>query len=318
MTGRRRAGGGAWWRGESGQSTAMVLSMLMIFILLVAMVVNVGQAVNRRIALQIVADAGAFTGATIMAEGLNYMAYANSFIHDLWGAFTIGWRAAQIAGSTCKGLTAVVGLYSAARAPFAAVYETINRVYSLYPYAEAWRVSQYNLDDLFPKEDKSKFSFREVDFSAGVACLSGTAGLCRDAASLMDSRQVRDGTRAEGTPPALFSSERRRTQPCTQFAIPPIAVQTWTTDVWFERSDTAPRYFVWRVQAPAVKALMFDWYFGPNAIPEMKAVGVAKPVGGEIKRGRSRYVAKLVPTREAMVIPGVIRDPDIGVRFVTH
>ena len=38
-------------------------------LMFVAVVANVGQAVNRRIALQIVADAGAYTGASIMGTG---------------------------------------------------------------------------------------------------------------------------------------------------------------------------------------------------------------------------------------------------------
>src|SRR5262245_15344187 len=104
----------------------MVLSMLMIFILLVAMVANVGQAVNRKIALQIVADTGAFTGATVMAEGLNYLAYANSWMQDLWAEFTIEWTVARVAGSSCNALSATVAAYKAKRAPFAAAFEVIN------------------------------------------------------------------------------------------------------------------------------------------------------------------------------------------------
>ncbi|MBI1874756.1 MAG: Tad domain-containing protein [Acidobacteria bacterium] len=62
-------------RGQSGQSTAMVVTMLFLLMLFVGVVVDVGQAVNRRIALQIVADTGAYTGASVMAVGLNQIAY---------------------------------------------------------------------------------------------------------------------------------------------------------------------------------------------------------------------------------------------------
>ena len=41
----------------------------------VALVVNVGQMVNRRVALQLVADAGAWTGATVQAVQLNHYAF---------------------------------------------------------------------------------------------------------------------------------------------------------------------------------------------------------------------------------------------------
>ncbi len=75
----------ARYRSQRGQSTALVITMLMVFVMFTSMVVNVGQAVNRKIALQMVADAGAFTGGTRMAEALNYISFANGVIQDLVG-----------------------------------------------------------------------------------------------------------------------------------------------------------------------------------------------------------------------------------------
>jgi hypothetical protein len=68
---------------------------------------------------------------------------------------------------------------------------------------------------------------------------------------------------------------------------------------------------------------MFDGFFGPNAIPEMTAVAVAKPVGGSIEKGQSRYVAKMVQVSNVMQMRGVIRDSYFsdsqgGLRNVTH
>src|SRR5580704_10285316 len=74
---------------ERGQSTAFVASMLFVMMLFVAVVANVGQAVNRRIALQIVADAGAYTGASIMATGLNQLAFWNAALQYTWAIFTL-------------------------------------------------------------------------------------------------------------------------------------------------------------------------------------------------------------------------------------
>ena len=49
----------------------------------VGTMVNVGQAINRRMALQIAADAGAWTGATNMAIGMNALADVNEWRHDI-------------------------------------------------------------------------------------------------------------------------------------------------------------------------------------------------------------------------------------------
>ena len=56
------------WRSARGQSTALIITMLWLFVLFVGMVAVVGQAVNRRIALQIVADSGAYTGAVFQRQ----------------------------------------------------------------------------------------------------------------------------------------------------------------------------------------------------------------------------------------------------------
>ena len=59
-------------RNERGQSTVLFVMLLSVTALFVAVVGAVGTLVNRRIALQAVADTGAFTGATVMAAFLFY------------------------------------------------------------------------------------------------------------------------------------------------------------------------------------------------------------------------------------------------------
>jgi putative Flp pilus-assembly TadE/G-like protein len=321
----------SFWRSERGQTTAMIIVMLWVFILIVGMVANVGQAVNRRIALQTVADAGAFTGATVMAEGLNYMAYANWWIQNLWAFMTWAFWAVFIAsGFDCDAPNSVISAYKGLRLLFAGGYEAINWTYAPYAYAEARRISAYNAADLFPPES-NRLSYREFDPSpeAGfIMCLDDlqNLGLCRDLLSLMKSEDVPDGTEPEDTwVPALFDSVKQRTFVCKR-QLGPIPIPSSTVfqfDVWYQRSSTKTRYFVWRVKAPATKAFVFDSFFGPNAIPEMTAVGVAKPVGGSIKKGQDRYVAKMVPVKNVMQTGGFIRDPNfsdflLGMRNVTH
>ena len=68
---------------ERGQSTPFFLCFLVLMTVMVGTMVNVGQAINRRIALQIAADAGAWTGATNMAIGMNALAEVNDWRHDI-------------------------------------------------------------------------------------------------------------------------------------------------------------------------------------------------------------------------------------------
>ena len=107
--------------------------------------------------------------------------------------------------------------------------------------------------------------------------------------------------------------------------------ESWDMTVqgfWYKLPRFGPAYyFVWRVKAPATKAIMFDSIIGPNAIPAMSAVGVVKPVGdrsrrGNIAKGDIGYKVKVVPASKAMTFAGFIRDQLYkgfgGIRYVTH
>src|SRR4051812_28843885 len=71
-----------------GQASVMAVTFPFLLILFVGIVVNIGQMVNRRVALQVVADAGAYTGATVMAVQLNAMARWNYEIQQEWASLT--------------------------------------------------------------------------------------------------------------------------------------------------------------------------------------------------------------------------------------
>ena len=71
-------------RDESGQTTIFVLCTFFTFFMFFALVANVGQAVNRRVLLQMVADAGAFSGASAQAVGLNTISEFNQIIDTSW------------------------------------------------------------------------------------------------------------------------------------------------------------------------------------------------------------------------------------------
>jgi hypothetical protein len=95
---------------------------------------------------------------------------------------------------------------------------------------------------------------------------------------------------------------------------------------WYQlvNSGVLPHMYVGGVTAPATKALMFDDFFGPNAIPEMKAVAVSHPVGGSIEDGESTYLNRFMPVRRLMYVgspfgSGEIHDSLFGRnRKVTH
>ena len=133
---------------ERGQSTPFFLCFLVLMTVMVGTMVNVGQAINRRMALQIVADAGAWTGATNMAIGLNGLAEVNDWRHDIEPVASIG---VPVAG--------FIGLDGVMKTIFEVGTTIINFVdmgiqigYAKIPYDEAARVTFYNSHDLFPGE----------------------------------------------------------------------------------------------------------------------------------------------------------------------
>jgi hypothetical protein len=330
----------ARWRDARGQATAFVLSLLFLLILFVAVVATVGQAVNRRIALQIVADAGAYSGATVMAAGMNQLAYWNRQIQRSWAlvALTSNWLPPFIPftfGGCVAGNTAVAS-YAAVQAAYAGAYvrmsgEVNNR---------AARVSAMNAADLFPGE---RLGYAESDASPEVLIpLPGRIPGPVPIATL----PVRRGTRpiigrhawAPETPwdflpvhlltflPFYPPPYRPGITPWPCYVegtiLPPqfSTVSFWSQSPWWRLQRIGrPYYFIWRVESPPARALMFDRFFGPNAIPAMKAVAVAQPVGGDIQQGRSEYRVQMVPVSRVS-LGGFIFDNlyDRRIRRVTH
>jgi hypothetical protein len=302
--------------GPEGQSTAMVVSMLFFLVLFVGVVVDVGQAVNRRIALQITADAGAYTGASAMAIGMNDMARWNKRMQDFWAGLTIATLGFTVV--PCEVAEPALTAYDRGRELLGNFYETVNRGFATIPYDEAKRVSRYNSYDFFPGEvevfEADRDSYVEWDSDADVGIESS-----RPRDRLVVSPQVEDGTMPVTRLPALSPSRRHVTFTCTTLAPPFIRIIDRDIDVWYEKAQGTD-FFVWRVKAPATRALMFDEVFGPNAIPEMKAVAVAQPVGGSIKDGEPRYIVNMVPTALVMADGARISDPTHyrGWRRVVH
>jgi hypothetical protein len=303
------------WRSDRGQSTALVTSMLMVLMLFVGVVVDVGQAVNRRIAVQIVADTGAYTGAAVMATGLNQMAYWNARLQDAWALFTWAMLPAfTIHDTECDAADGAEGIYSVAWDTLNIAFQGVSYAYANYPYMQARAVSINNIYDLFPGE-ADRFRFAEWSISPEV----GVIPMSRDYMNLMNTEPVPDGTDPSGAIPGIISSQTSLTYACESFPPPKVEIRNRDYNVWYMKSGDAVKHFVWIVTAPSTKALVFDSLFGGNVIPEMRAVAVAKPVGGSIKDGTSDYVTKMEVLSKVMTLPAIIDSKyDRGFRPVTH
>jgi hypothetical protein len=301
-------------RGTRGQASAMVICFLFLLILFVAVVVDVGQAVNRRVALQLVADTGAFTGATAMAVQLNAMARWNKQIQDDWVALTratLGFGTEDLGGGLtrypqCPVSDVAVATYDRRRLLLGAKYDTVNKAVRK-AFTEAARLSFDNALDLFPGE--TAFDYAESDSAPDTALQRG-----RSERELMPSEQVPNGT-APVSPGALSNSRRHADWECIEPSpAPHIESRSADFDVWFRKVPGTPvQYFAFRASAPPTRGLMFDEVLGPNAMPVMKAAAVAKPVGGSIEKGEPEYLAKMVDVVNAMSNrSGEIQDSQFG------
>lgn len=311
------------WCGERGQSTALVASMLFVLTLFVAIVANVGQAVNRRIALQIVADAGAYTGASVMATGLNQLAFWNAALQYTWAIFTFPvaspvyfpFQADQLGISfiptaECDTTEGWIGFWNGLRGAINAVYTAENVGYGQLAHSEATSASDFNAADLLPGEHLEYAEFDSL--SEAFQDPLGVIPPARSAVWLDDSPVVDDGTMPKAVtvlkyiPFAqyfIIKSQKHLNYSCLEpVAFPPFVIYRDLSHdfiTWYRKSDGV-KSFVWIVKAPAVKALMFDSVFGGTAIPEMRAAAVAKPIGGEIEAGKWDYIAKMMPLATVM------------------
>jgi hypothetical protein len=297
-------------RREAGQSTPLVMSVLFALTLFAAVVVDVGQAVNRRVALQLTADAGAYTGASVMATGLNQMAYWNKWMQRLWSVFSwamfLAWDAPPgLDPLPCAFTEFSETTYKGLRTGLEIPFQAISHVYTNYAYVEAKRVTTYNAIDLFPDEAGIVGSESSLSSFEG-----GNIPLSRNTKfePLVDVRQVENGTWPSHWT-AAHASTRHEVYECKITTPPFFKIKSSSYNVWYEKTPKdRPDYFVWIVYAPPAKALMFDSLFGGNIIPEMWAAAAAKPVGGSIAEGDSSYVAKMVPLSEVLAsnrIPGL-------------
>jgi hypothetical protein len=285
-------------RGERGQTFPFVLVLLFSLFVTCAVVINIGQAVNRRIFLQIAADAGAYTGASEMARGMNTIAEINGQIQKAWGNMTYATKGFGL--PPCGASDLGVGGYAQAAGAGRTLIDAVNKGYGKRARSEAERVTKYNVMDLFPTEE-DEIQMGEVDSENGLRSP-------RPEGKLVDLQEVRGGTPAMAD--AMTPAVKRAVWACKKSPTSGIRgllrslvggtvePRSATFPLWYEKAPGPPFAFIWVVKAPARRARVFDAVFGPEAIPAMTAAAAAKPVGGSIKEAKVEYVTKLIPVRD--------------------
>lgn len=277
-------------RDQSGQTTFFVLCSFLTFFMFFALVANVGQAVNRRVMLQMVADAGAFSGASAQASALNTISTFNKTIDDAFDLTTVlmlGWTIQY-----CGVDETIVGIYQAVETILSTMIRVTNHGGAAWSIMEAEMVTRQNIRQLFP--DGKVHS----PLDSAPAFLTG-AGL--GPSHLYNAREAW---------PAFFSGlqlvrlrQNTETKYWTCYAYP----ATFTSKsrnlrlAWEKEDEEEVTRFYWWVTSDPVDALVMpkrDWMpFGFPQIPQMTAVALAKPVGGDIKPGGrgATYVARMIP-----------------------
>lgn len=278
---------------EKGQTTLFVLCSFMVFFMLFALVANVGQAVNRRVMLQMVADAGAFTGASTQATTLNTISYFNGLIDTAWTLTQV-----LMLGFTfqyCGVDEGITEAYKAIELALSILIRVANHGGAAWALMEAEMVTRQNINELFP------------DHSVHTPLESVPSLLSSPSAAGMGASHILNLQKAW---PSLFSGfatvriEQESVQKnwiCYSY---PVTIQNKNKSFnlpWEKTEEDEVTRFYWWVTADPVDALVLprkSWMpFGFPQVPAMTAVALAKPVGGDVAPGGrgDKYVAKLIP-----------------------
>lgn len=276
---------------ERGQTTPFVLSLLMMLTMVVAIVVNVGQAVNRRIALQTLADAGAYSGANEMAIGMNYLARWNDYLHDAYemvkiatGHYTFGFATCTTPAGyvTCNSINGfdngVIGAWQGISGVLKGAFWATNVSYAIRAHTQAARHSRFNAFELFPGEAETLVWDERISDIGDPEAWAELAGLgsARNPYQLVGVENVSEDRYWYG-------------HGCNQFDA--FCFRSQHFDKWFRKEDDDVSDFVWVVTAPEVDFLMLPGLFGK--VPLMRAAAKARPVGGTIEDGEEGYVVKM-------------------------
>lgn len=309
---------------QRGQIVPFVTILLPTLLLFVALVVNVGQAVNRRVAVQLMADTSAFSGATVMAVHLNRMAWANKQIQRAWNPLTIATGSFFASPFHCGLVSWVPSVYNIAAGGLRIVIEAFNRSGNYRARNWARNVAfgdTGNGPELFPGEHQQL----RGDFWTSPGVISGdniVPGWIDNLEPLLDLSEVPDDTEANTdwkVPFLDYTSRKSAVWTCVVTYVPPVVAPQSSNFIVWVKEDSEPETFLAAITAPETPARMFPGVFGK--LPEMHAIAAAKPIGGSIAEGRSEYVVSLVPVGSAFWPTSMVGSPfslENRLRFIFH
>jgi Putative Flp pilus-assembly TadE/G-like len=277
---------------ETGQTTLFVLCSFFVFFMFFALVANVGQAVNRRVMLQMVADAGAFTGASAQATGLNTISEFNGIISTAWDVtqalmlyFTFQF---------CGVDDVITNIYKVIEGVMSVLIQVTNHAGAVWSIMQAEMVTRINIAQMFPDgsvhsplQSFGSLLSSPSSIGTGVSHIANMQKAWPSLFSDLSLVRIEQETVTKNwicyTPPFSLSSKSG------SFNLP-----------WKKKQSDEVTRFYWWVTADPVDALVLpkkSWMpFGFPQVPAMTAVALAKPVGGDVDGGNgSKYVAKMIP-----------------------
>lgn len=256
-------------KAEEGQTTIFFIAAFWTLFLFLAFVVNLGQAINRRVLLQMIADSGAWTGAAKQAQVLNSLSDYNDLEKNIIytptqimsGDFTVTIEPLGELANT---------LWSIGNNIYKVAFTLRNQLGNFEAASAAVAVTQKNNSRLFPNESLS---------------YPNPAALYM-AAKLMETKKVQKMAGASTTFVGLYW----------------IGANTYNPDlseVWDIADDNHKIVnFLWWVKAPEVGGSVLPGIF---RIPAMTAVALAKPTNGSLDpedtsgAHSNGYVARMIP-----------------------
>lgn len=238
------------FKSERGQTTIFFIAAFWTLFLFLAFVVNLGQAINRRAMLQMVADSGAWTGAAKQAQVLNTLSDLNddekNWIYTpaqiLSGGFVL----------TVEPLGGIAQvLWNVGNGIYKVVFLLRNQMGNVEAVSKALEVTRKNNQELFPNESLDYVSSQWI----------------YAAAKLIETKKV---SKMAGS-----STE--------YVAVYWIGANTYNVDlseVWNIAEDNHKIVnFLWWVRAKETGGHILPSIF---RIPSMTAVALAKPTGGSL------------------------------------
>jgi|GEM_PF-3941226 len=243
---------------ERGQTTFFFVAAFWTLFMFLAFLVNLGQAINRRVILQMVADAGAWSGATRQAQVLNSLYQINWA--EKWFVFTPTQILTADFTITLDYLADIADpLWKVGNQIYKIAFKALSLSGNIQAVADAGNITSKNYDELL----KASMNGQGLTYPP-----VGLPDLSLDPPGIIGVKAV---SKMEGSD-------------TTYLGIYWIGINVHTLDlseVWYVKDDSYEKKvnFFWWVSAPKTDGVVLPSVF---KIPAMTAVALAKPTNGSI------------------------------------